>query len=292
VEHFKNPFSAIELTTSRAIENQRFFDEMLARARRHAFYSHPFMSAIHREPSPTVASFILGSYFKIVSPFTSHLCSLSARAPHLRCRYALIDNIYEEMGCGDLDAAHPSLYSKMLASIGITLEAAENAPTLRSMVRTNDHLRDVIWQNPFAVGCALLASVEATITPSFPVMALFGRKAFPMMDMDFFDRHGPRDEEHCNDASMLFAVTADSSVFGAVEAAVKLDLDYRTETFDDWMQALESGVVPFDMGVEGRSRGVSVRPRPISVRPGPGSQRPRAISTRPTADRHSVPPVA
>lgn len=291
MEHFKNPFSAVDLSTSRAIENQHFFAEMLARAKRHAFFSHPFIRAVHVEPSPAIASFVVGSYYKIVSPFTAHLCSLSARAPHLRSRYALIDNIYEEMGCGDIEAAHPSLYAKMLASIGITLEAAENAPTLPSMKRTNDHLREVIWQNPFAVGCALLASVEATITPSFPIMALLGRRAFPTMDMDFFDRHGPRDEEHCGDASVLFAVTADSGDFPAVERAVTRDLDYRTETFDDWMSAVETGVVPFHVGAEVRPR-PSYRPRPLTARPGYVSDRPRAASTRPSAERHSVPPGA
>jgi pyrroloquinoline quinone (PQQ) biosynthesis protein C len=294
VEHFKNPFSASDLATASAVENHHFFSEMLSKARRHPFYSHPFIRAVHVEPSPTTASFVVGSYYKIVSPFTAHLCALSARAPHLRSRFALIDNIYEEMGCGDLDAAHPSLYAKMLASIGISIEAAENAPTLPSMRRTNDHLREVIWQNPFSVGCALLASVEATISPSFPLMALVGRRAFPAMDMEFFDRHGPRDEEHCGDAAVLFALTADSADFAAVEAAVQRDLDHRTETLDDWLHALETGAVPFRIGRDAsvRPRPVSVRPRPLTARPGYTSQRPRADSARPSAERDSVPPVA
>ena len=133
MEHFKNPFSAVDLSSSRALENRQFFEETLARAKRHAFFAHPFIRSAHDAPSRSVASFVLGSYYKIVSPFTAHLCALSARAPHLRSRYALVDNIYEEMGCGDLDAAHPSLYAKMLASIGVSIDAAENAPTLASM---------------------------------------------------------------------------------------------------------------------------------------------------------------
>lgn len=262
MEHFKDPFSATDLTTPRALENQRFFEGMLGRARRHPFYSHPFMGASLGDSSPRIASFILGSYFKIVSPFTAHLCALSARAPTLRARYALTDNIYEELGCGDIDEAHPNLYVKMLASMGVSLEAAEEAPTLLSMQRTNEHLRRTIGEHPFAVGCALLASVEATIAPSFPVMALVGREAFPEMNMDFFDRHGPRDDEHCSDAATLFAVTAESSDFAAVEVAVRQDLDHRTETFDDWARALKTGIVPFHIGGDvGPRRSSSVKAR-------------------------------
>jgi hypothetical protein len=41
---------------------------------------------------------------------------------------------------------------------------------------------------------------------------------------------------------MLFAVSADSSRFATVEAEVKLDLDYRSELFDEWMSAISNGM--------------------------------------------------
>lgn len=50
--------------------------------------------------------------------------------------------------------------------------------------------------------------------------------------------YGPRDEGHSSDAAMLFAVSAAPSYYAAVEAEVKLDLDYRSELFDAWMSAL------------------------------------------------------
>jgi pyrroloquinoline quinone (PQQ) biosynthesis protein C len=288
MEHFKSPFETRDFEGSRAIDNHHFFDSMLDRAKNHRFFSHPFMSTFAQAPpSPELVSFILTSFYKIVSPFTGLLCSLGGQAPTLRSRFALMDNIYEEMGCGDLDAAHPSLYLKMLASIGVTADAAESMPTLPAIVRINDHLREVVDRRHFAVACAVLASAEATIPPSFPILAAMARRSFGAVDMDFFDRHGPRDEGHSDDAAMLFAINADSSHFAQVEAEVKLDLDFRSELFDEWMAVMTNGVAPRRSLSERPLRSLSERPhRSLSERP----QRP--LSVRPMANHDSVPPPA
>ena len=82
--------------------------------------------------------------------------------------------------------------------------------------------------------------------------------------MTFFERHGPRDEGHSDDASMLFALSAESRQFGSVESAVKRDLDYRSELFDDWMRAIADGMAP---RIVETVRSGSIRPRPSSMRP-------------------------
>lgn len=262
---------------------------MLDRSKRHRFYSHPFMTAFGDvTPSREVVSFILTSFYKVVSPFTGVLCSLSGRAPDLRTRFALMDNIYEEMGRGDLSAAHPSLYLKMLSSIGVSPNAAESTRTLPAIRRINEHLIEVVERRPFSVACAVLASAEAAIPPTFPVLATIARRAFPDVDMSFFDRHGPRDDEHSDDAAMLFAVSANSTDFATVDAEVKLDLDFRSELFDDWMLA-------FTAGVPVRSSASTRPPRHyVSERPPRFvSERPSRIppnSVRPGVSRPSAPP--
>jgi pyrroloquinoline quinone (PQQ) biosynthesis protein C len=239
MEHFRSPFTAGDLTGARIIENRAFFKNILDRAQRHRFFSHEFLASIDDVAvSREVVAFILTTFYKIVTPFTGLLCSLGGKAPNLRSRFALMDNIYEEMGCGDLNAAHPSLYMKMLASIGVTEEAAESLPELASIRRINEHLHEVVGRFPFAVASAVLASAEATIPPSFPVMAAMARRAFPEVDMTFFERHGARDEGHSEDASTLFVVTADASQFAMAEAHVWRDLEYRSELFDEWVSAI------------------------------------------------------
>jgi pyrroloquinoline quinone (PQQ) biosynthesis protein C len=241
MEHFKSPFQAGDFASARAIENRAFFDDLLARTKRHPFFSHPFLTTLgHVTPSREVVLFILASFYKIVDPFTALLCSLGGQAPDLRSRFALMDNIYEEMGCGDLSAAHPSLYLRMLASIGVTRVAADALPELPSVARINDHLRDVVGRRPFSVAIAVLASAESTIPPSFPVLAGIARRRFSQVDMTFFERHGVRDEGHSDDASMLFVINADASQFPVVEDDVRLDLDYRCELLDEWMSVISA----------------------------------------------------
>jgi pyrroloquinoline quinone (PQQ) biosynthesis protein C len=270
MEHFKSPFSTSDFSSERARENQRFFEEALARAQSHAFYSHPFLTSARKiVASRDITAIVLTSFYKIVSPFTGLLCSLGGRSPNLKMRFALMDNIYEEMGCGDFDSAHPSLFLRMLASIGVSAEAAEASPTLPSIRRINEHLAKVVADEPFAVACALLASAEATIPPSFPALASLARSAFPEVDMQFFDRHGPRDEGHSDDAAVLFALSAEPSHFPLVEACIKRDLDCRVELFDEWLWALTAGST--------RTRSTLSQPPPRSARP--------------VAERHSAPPL-
>jgi hypothetical protein len=281
VEHFENPFRARDIESPRAVENRRFFEETLLTARLHRFFAHRFLTGDETRSAPRdVVAFVLTSFYGIVSPFTGMLCALGGRAPDLRSRFALMDNLYEEMGCGALEAAHPSLYLKMLASMGISEQAAEGAPALSAVQRINEHLKEVIATCDFPVACAVLASAEATIPPSFPVLAAMARREFPALDTSFFDRHGPRDAGHSDDAGMLFAVSADPSQFAAVEAHVRLDLDFRSDLFDTWTAALPSQAAR-DSSIRGlRSRPPSSVPRSPSVRP-PSS---------PPAARRSVPP--
>jgi pyrroloquinoline quinone (PQQ) biosynthesis protein C len=260
VEHFRNPFAHRDTVSGRVAANREFFDSLLERAKHHRFFSHPILSILRDTTPPReTVSFILTSMYKVVAPFTGLLSALGGKAPDLRSRFALMDNLYEEMGRGNLEAAHPMLYLQMLTSIGIDESAAERQATLRSIQRINEHLLAVVDEQPFPVACAVLAAAEAAIPPLFPVLSSMATAAFGEIDMAFFDRHGGRDVGHCDDAAMLFAVSADASHFAAAERGFMLDLDYRADMLDEWVPAI-------------------VRDRP-----------PRT-STRPPSSRPSAPP--
>jgi pyrroloquinoline quinone (PQQ) biosynthesis protein C len=245
VEHFRNPFALRDEARGQVADNREFFSALLERAKHHRFFSHPILSTPVDTPQPAqVVSFILTSMYKVVAPFTGLLSTLGGRAPDLRSRFAVMDNLYEEMGRGHLEAAHPMLYLQMLASIGIDERAADRQQTMPSIQRINEHLQAVVEQEPFPVACAVLAAAEAAIPPLFPVLSAMATAAFGEIDMAFFDRHGGRDVGHCEDASMLFAVSADPSHFAAAERAFMLDLDHRAEMLDEWMSVIASGTVP------------------------------------------------
>lgn len=238
MEHFRNPFVPVELQSTPARQNRVFVRSLLQKARAHRFFSHPFLSTSgHVAVARAGATFILTSFYQVVAPFTGLLCSLAGQAPSLRFRFALMDNIYEEMGCGDWAAAHPNLYLKMLASVGVSEHAAEGLPTLPAIARLNQHLRAVVDRRHFSVACAVLASAEATIPASFPALLGIARSAFGDLDTAFFDRHGERDEGHADDAFLLFALSGQAEHFAAAEADVMLDLENRSVLLDEWQRA-------------------------------------------------------
>jgi pyrroloquinoline quinone (PQQ) biosynthesis protein C len=235
MEHFRNPFESEELRSANAQKNADFFQSLLSRASAHRFFSHPFLALDSQLAlAPERATFILASFYQVVAPFTALLCSLAGRAPNLESRFALMDNIYEEMGCGELAAAHPKLYLRMLASLGVTEHAAVSLPPQPAIARLNRHLRAIVGHAHFSVACAVLASAEATIPASFPRLLAIARSAFGHLDTAFFDRHGARDEGHAGDASMLFSLSGQEAHFAAAERHVMLDLDYRSELLDEW----------------------------------------------------------
>jgi pyrroloquinoline quinone (PQQ) biosynthesis protein C len=242
MEHFKSPFEVDDLASERAVENREFFDGLVSRARSHRLFTHPFIRGADEAMPSAPMSSILTSFYGIVAPFTGLLCLLGGHAPSLRSRFALMDNIYEEMGCGDLNSAHPRLYLRMLASIGVSEQVAESFPALPSVRRINQHLHEVVEQRPFSVACAVLDCAEATIPATFPAMANKARSVFREIDTTFFDRHGVRDEGHSADASMLFSITATQPDFVVAERDVQIDLDLRSDLFDEWMATISEGV--------------------------------------------------
>lgn len=239
MEHFTNPFHASDLRGDTAAENHAFFAGLLERTRAHAFFAHPLLSFVP-DASPAARDFVtfmLTSFYHVVEPFTGLLCSLAARAPALRSRFVLMDNVFEELGCGDIGAAHPNLYLSMLASVSVSEQRAGSAQVLPAIGRIRAHLAHVVEHCPFAVACAVLASAESTIPASFPMLARAAQQAFPGVDMRFFDRHGERDDGHASDAATLFAVHALPSQWLSTEQEVIRDLDHRVELLDAWMAA-------------------------------------------------------
>lgn len=286
MEHFEGPFASSDMTSARAIENRAFLAGALERARNHRYFSHPFLTLFDRRPpSRELSVFVLTSTYQLVRPFTALLCLLGAHAPNLHYRFVLMDNLYEEMGCGAFESAHPRLYLKMLASIGVTEDAAERMPVLPPIRRINEHLREVVERREFSVACAMLALAEAVIAPTFPVFVTLARSAFPHVEMTFFDRHGARDDGHSEDAATLFALSADRSHYATIDAELTLALDHRTELFDEWMLVATRDIEPVrSMASERPLRSLSDRPprsRPKSERPRAPSERPRALSDHP-----------
>ncbi|HKP59223.1 MAG TPA: iron-containing redox enzyme family protein [Polyangiales bacterium] len=242
MEHFISPLQQRDLLGDAAAQNRAFFAKLMERTLEHAFFAHAFLSAASDESpvSRELATLVLTGFYQVVEPFTGLLCSLAAKAPSLRSRFVLMDNLFEELGRGDFEAAHPRLYLSMLDSIGVSRHTAESADRVPAIRRIQEHLAETVERQPFAVSCAVLASAESIIPASFPVLARMAQRACPCADMRFFDRHGVRDDGHAGDAATLFVIHADPSQWRCAEREVTLHLDCRLQLLDVWMDLATS----------------------------------------------------
>jgi hypothetical protein len=53
------------------------------------------------------------------------------------------------------------------------------------------------------------------------------------VDMEFFDRHGVRDEGHAEDTTLLIAMHADPGDWPALEREARSALELRAEVWDE-----------------------------------------------------------
>jgi pyrroloquinoline-quinone synthase len=210
MEHFPSPYQSEDLTSPALGENLAFLAQVEARARTHRVFRHPFLQRI-REGRCTREQLVttLTLYEHIMRPFTGCLAMLAGRAPDLQTRFVLFDNLYEEMGRGRIDQAHPRLYRKMLASLGVDEEVIERSQPLASIRLSNDAMVDAATRKPFPVACAWFgAGTESYIPPTFGSLVQGLSAVFEPgeINLEFLDRHGVRDDGHAADANLAMAL--------------------------------------------------------------------------------------
>jgi len=200
-------FDANELSHPEFLFNRQFLRDLEAQARRLPVFDHPFLARLaHGGCSVPGARFALIQFAKHVRIFTSCLAHLLGKAPDIRDRIVLFDNLREELGGGTLGDAHYMLYMRMLDSIGISADEVARTRALTTVELLNDGLHCAIDRS-FQAGLSWLGiGGELTIPNNFPYLAQGIRRLFPAADMHFFERHGTPDEAHNDDSNLLLAL--------------------------------------------------------------------------------------
>ena len=120
MEHFQCGYAAHELRSDRVRDNFAFVRRLEKSFCGHRLYDHPLnLSLAEGKLDGGPLRFVLTQMFKMIEPYTAMLALLAGRAPDLRSRHVIFDNLYEEMGRGALASAHPSLWLRFLESIGV-----------------------------------------------------------------------------------------------------------------------------------------------------------------------------
>jgi len=249
------PYSHEELNQGLVRKNLDFLRNLEKKALTHPAIDHPFLiKTANNEYESDVVTFMLVQMSKHVRIFTGAICSLMGRAPDVRSRFALFDNLYEELGRCDLAGAHYILYLRMLCSIGIDEASLDRTPTMPSMQALNNGIYDAV-NGSFVVGLAWLGlGGELLIPNNFPYMAKGTEKAFgrDRVDWEFFKRHGTRDQAHNDDANALLALHMTEEEWTVVEKETMKSLDSRKAVWDELGYWGDKGVASFVRGCDMR----------------------------------------
>jgi pyrroloquinoline quinone (PQQ) biosynthesis protein C len=255
MEHFQCGYAAHELAADRVRDNFAFVRRLEKTFRGHRLYDHPLNLALAEgQLGGGPLRFVLTQMFKMIEPYTAMLALLAGRAPDLRSRHVIFDNLYEEMGRGALASAHPSLWLRFLESIGVAAAAAEAEPPVRSIARMNARMREAVLREPFPAACAWISFSELPIPNIFGYLVRAVERSFSAtaVDMEFFDRHGVRDEGHAEDTTLLIALHADPGDRPTLEREARDALELRAQVWDELYGLCLAGRTSWGGGRDGR----------------------------------------
>lgn len=258
MEYLESPYTARELRSEAFMANNNFLTSLEKSVGGHAVFDHPFLLKLaDNEYSREGVIFVLKQFGKIVMPFTAAICKLMGNAPDVKSRFMLMDNLYEEMGGNNINHCHPILYLKMLDSIGVSKNDLDNTPTISSIRILNDAIYDAVANKSFAIGCAWLGyGGELTIPNNFPYLvdgtkACFGKD----VDLDFWGRHGERDQTHSDDATTVLSMNTTPEEHDEIAQSVKDSLNIRAMIWDE-LEKICDTEYPNNLIITGKEAGL------------------------------------
>ena len=205
---FDSPFSKEEKNSPRCQSNLQFLEGLEKEVLGHKVFDHPLLCKMAGgDIAEEAVKIILAQFSKHIFVFTGALCTLMGRLPDVRSRVVLFENLYEELGRGNVNFCHYNLYTTMLETLNIDTAYIENLPELNSIELLNSGL-DHATKTSYITGMAWLGlGGEITIPNNFPYLRKSIELHFRDVEVDFrfFDHHGDTDQEHSDDANMLLA---------------------------------------------------------------------------------------
>ncbi len=205
--HISRAYSKHELSRPEVALNLHYLRILEDELRVHDIFDHPFLVRFSKGAySDKAMRFALIQFSKHIRVFTSCLSHLLGMAPDIRDRIVLYDNLREELGNGSLGDTHYMLYLRMLSSLGISKDEAENTPALVSLDLLNDGLINAV-RSSFINGLSWLGlGGELPIPNNFPYLAHGVKRCYPSVDTGFFEHHGAPDQAHNDDSNTLLAL--------------------------------------------------------------------------------------
>jgi pyrroloquinoline-quinone synthase len=174
--------------------------------------------------------------YKFSKEFNRILASILSRCPDESAQLVIMDNLFDEMGQGDLNQAHPELFRRFTREIGIADDALAIAPTAPETLNMIATYLDIPHQYGYlaALGAVCFAS-EGIVSSLYSQLyrGIIGAAPFPKDSLIFFEVHIHVDDSHAANLARLIeprVTTQDQAA--EVNRAILQAMDARVQFFD------------------------------------------------------------
>ncbi|MFQ4145295.1 iron-containing redox enzyme family protein [Chlorogloeopsis sp. ULAP02] len=166
----------------------------------HPLWNHEFLSRCRaRQLSLQEVQVLAVQMYKFSKEFNRILASILSCCKDESAQLVILENLFDEMGQGDLNQSHPELFRRFTRALGIDDEIlAIQTPTLETQALVNTYLQ-IPHQYGFlgAVGAVCYAS-EGIVSTLYTQLyqGIIGAAPLPQESLIFFEVHIDVDDSH------------------------------------------------------------------------------------------------
>jgi pyrroloquinoline-quinone synthase len=219
------------------IQSSSFMQGFENVAQVHPLWIHPFLQRCRSsELTLSEVKILAVQMYKFSKQFNRILASIVACCLDEQAQWVILDNLFDEMGRGDVSQAHPELFRHFTRAIGISdaeLEAAETVPETQALIDTYLSLAQE-YGYLSALGAVCYASegiVRSLYTQLY--IGIQGASPFSKDDLIFFDVHMDVDDGHAAKlAALIDPRIQDASHAVDIHRAILEAMDARVSFFD------------------------------------------------------------
>jgi pyrroloquinoline-quinone synthase len=240
VPYINNPVLSNVNAASTAASNHG--ERLTLLAREHPLWDHELLKRCRDGRLTLTEVRALGAQmYKFSREFSRYLAKALAVCMQEEARIIIAENLWDELGAGDLACTHPSLFRRFTRAIGIDDERLEEIPAEPETLRLIDTYLGFADKYGVlgALGAICYAS-EGTVAKLYSQIGkgLLRTVMFKKGDLVFFDLHIHADEGHAAKLEeVITPLMRTPKDFDIVAEAVKEGLNARYDFFDGVLRA-------------------------------------------------------
>lgn len=203
----------------------------------HPLWTHPFLNRCATEDLNLREIQVLAiQMYKFSKEFNRILAKILSECPDEQAQWVILDNLFDEMGQGDLTQAHPELFRRFTRAIGISDAELENSPASpETTAMINTYLQLVPQYGYLAALGAVCFASEGIVNTLYSQLykGLQGQTPLPKESLIFFEVHIHVDDDHAANLAGLIEPRIHSDFQGLnIHRAISEAMDARVHFFD------------------------------------------------------------